>query len=241
MAHRILLLVLAATLALPAGAAAQAPTELRLTPQGPVVEDLGATVVASGRVAATADLVPPRLVVQARPATGLPCEAGPTPSAGGLVADVLVGFGPFRVQLPFRSADSGALQVCGWVTSPLGVLVASEVELTVRAPTHALVLQATPRVRAGGRADVAVTGVLGARRRVLVRVVRGTDPCGASFLATKASRSLGRTVYRRAGQLALPYVTPMLRKGTWTVCAYVQEALRDPAAEVVLARTVRAG
>jgi hypothetical protein len=237
-----LLITLAALAAaiLPAPAAAASTIDLRLG--GPALEDRPFTVLAEGVAQNDREWNTSNLTAKIKELrAGATCgpdfftDAGSTVSLGYAVAT-----GPYRVPLQITVDSPGKWLLCVWFDSVSADSHRHDsLVVDVRGPKNGLTVSAPSVVRKGRPAVVKLRGSAELPRLLLTKLVRGRTSCGQAYASELESPSL-TAVRPVRDAIRLDVRTRMLKRpGVYTICAYVQEQIDEPRAELVARRLVR--
>jgi hypothetical protein len=239
--HHLLIVTLAALFAavLP-GPAAASTIDLRLG--SPALEDRPFTVLAEGVAQNDREWNTSNLTAKIKELrAGASCgpdfftDAGSTVSLGYAVPS-----GAYRVPLQITVDNPGRWLLCVWFDSvSADAHRADSLVVVVRGPKNRLTVTAPAAVRRGKAAVVRFRGSAELPRVLLTKLVRGRASCGQAYASQIESPSL-TAVRPVRDAINLDVRTLMLKKaGYYTVCAYVQESLDEPRAELVARRVIR--
>lgn len=237
---------LVALLAVPAPAPAQGPSaDFSLRQAGEAVVDKPIQMVAQGVTNQVGpDRITPSYNIEVRAKDG---DISPVCGVTDNVDDGVylfrqdLGIGAFTLPFPVTAVPPpGRLLICAYMLS-YNNHVAGPVAFyaNVRAPRHKLKVVVPRRVRPGRRASVRFSGEAEVARLLLARIARGKTRCGESDAATGSTTRLTGVQGVPPGPLALTARTRTLRRGTYTVCAYIQKTVTDAKADKVARKVIR--
>ena len=237
------IVVLALAAAVPAVAGAQQPT-LSLRQAGDAVVDKPINLVAEGSTVDDPNFLPSwNIRVRAKdgdlsPTCGLTVDIDD--GAYQFAHDLATGTGftvPFTVT---AIPPPGRLLVCAWMMNYNDtVLPPAPLYVNVRAPRHRLTIASPRRARRGHRVTVRFSGTAEVARLLLARIARGSTRCGESDASVASTRRLTGVQGVPPGPINLTARTPALKRGSYTVCAYIQKTESDAKADKVARRVIR--
>jgi hypothetical protein len=236
-----LLITAAALLALILpGHAAASTIDLRLGT--PAVEDRPFTVLAEGTAQNDREWNTSNLTAKIKELrAGATCGPDFFTDAGSTVSlSYAVASGPYRVPLQITVDTPGRWLLCVWFDSVSADSHTNDsLVIDVRAPKNRLTVTAPAAVRRGKPAVVRFRGSAELPRLLSTKLVRGRASCGQAYASHVESPSL-TAVRPVRDAIRLDVRTLMLKKaGVYTICAYVQESVDEPRAELVARRVVR--
>jgi hypothetical protein len=235
----VLLAVAAVLLAVPASATA---STIALRLDGQATAGRPFNVIAEGVAQNNADFYTSNLTARIkRVDLGLPCGLDLQTDAGSIV---MIGYavanGPYAVPLPITVDEPGQWLLCVWFDSVSADSHRHDsLVVDVRGPKNGLTVSAPSVVRKGRPAVVKLRGSAELPRLLLTKLVRGRTSCGQAYASELESPSL-TAVRPVRDAIRLDVRTRMLKRpGVYTICAYVQEQIDEPRAELVARRLVR--
>lgn len=235
-------MVLLALAAAPAQASAQS-ADFRLRQAGEAVVDKPIQMVAEGTTNPGGIIGPSyNIEVHAKDGDVSPvCGVTNEVEDGAYLFRQDLGIGPFTLPFPVTALPPpGRLLICAYmlnynhhVTGPVPYYV------NVRAPRHKLRVVVSRRVRRGRRASVRFSGTAEVARLLLARIARGKTRCGESDASTASTKRLTGVQGVSPGPINLSARTRRLRRGRYTICAYIQKETTDAKADKVARKVIR--
>lgn len=238
--HSLLIAVAALISLILPGTAAASTIDLRLGT--PALEDRPFTVFAEGVAQNDREWNTSNLTAKIKELrAGATCgpdffsDAGSTVSLGYAVPS-----GSYRVPLQITVDSPGRWLLCVWFDSVSADSHRSDsLVIDVRGPKNRLTVTAPSVVRKGRAAVVRFRGSAELPRLLSTKLVRGRTTCGQAYASEIESPSL-TAVRPVRDAIRLDVRTLMLKQsGIYTICAYLQEGLEEPRAELVARRIVR--
>lgn len=151
-----------------------------------------------------------------------------------------VATGPFSMGFQVSAWPAGRRLVCAWVTFFANSLSGpASTFVDFRAPRHTLTVSTPRRVRRNRRIAVRFGGSVEVERILLARIARGATKCPPSDAANRSITRLTGIDGVLAGRIDRTARTHRLKRGTYTICAYVQKLITDTQAETVTRHLLR--
>lgn len=242
--RRVLPAIVALALVLTAAPTALSQTaRIGIDPVGEYVLDKPYKIIVEGGSPAIDILEQHHIRVRAKLADASPdCASYETADDGVLVVGAeVVAVSPFMqfIELPAEVTSPKRVLLCAWLYWAYEWRAGpASMTIDFKPPQHELRIDAPRRARRGRRVTVRLLGTASAKRMVLARIARGSKPCGVSD-ATNRSTRLAQVNEVPPGPIAATARTPRLRRGRYTVCAYVHRQAADPRAEAVARHVIR--
>ena len=233
------LAALLATLAFAAPAAAQS---VALAPPADAVEDVAFLVNATG-----IGIKDYNVYGTIKPVGAVGC--GPTfetdADGDGFMYSVDAE-GAYSVSDDAKVSAPGAYLLCAWLQEYSGDSVAAaatSMVINVRSAQASLAITGPTHLRIGTTANFTFTGTTEVGRQVVATVKRdGGRPCGSSSSVDDGDNMLwGENVQGNYSVLDAPNTYDIDKRGTYRVCAWIQESNGDPAPEAAATYTFTVG
>jgi hypothetical protein len=227
------------TLALAAPAAAQS---VALTPPADPVEDVAFLVTATG-----VGIKDHNVYGTIKPVGAVGC--GPTYDTDADGDGFMYGVdaeGAYAVSDDAKVANPGQYLLCAWLQKYSGDSVAAAATssiVTVRSARASLAISGPTRLRPGTTANFAFSGTSEIGRRVHATVKRaGGRPCGTSSSVDDGDSFVyGESVQGDYRVLDAPWRYTIDDRGTYRICAWIQEGSSDTAPEAAATYTFTVG
>ena len=231
-------LALLATLALAAPAAAQS---VALAPPADPVEDVPFLVTATG-----IGIEDYSVYATTKPVGAVGC--GPTFETDADGESFMYGEdaeGAYSVADSAKVANPGPYLVCAWLQKYSGdsvAVAATSMTVNVRSARATLAVTGPTQLRIGSTANFTFTGTTEIDRDVYATVKRdGGRPCGASSSVDDGDSFVWEDAQGNFSILDSPWKYQIDDRGTYRICAWVQESSSDTAPEAAATYTFTVG
>lgn len=242
MRRALLALVLLLGLPIFAAPAAAQQATFGIRQAGEAVVDTPVTLVVEGTTSAVDSTIDPygvRATVKG-PERAQVCAPTYDADDGSPVGWWDVATGPFSLSFQLSLYPAGRKLVCAWVTYFAGSLVGpASTFVDARPPRHTLTVRTPRRARRNRRIRVRFGGSVEVDRIVLARIARGKKRCPPSDADNRSLLRLTGIDGVPTGRIRLAARTTRLKRGAYTICAYVQKLITDRRAETVTRHVFR--